>query len=392
MGNLFLVIPTILALTVSGGWEVQDDPALDLREWIERLDDADPDKREQAMQQLLPAARRLGAEARRILEREKTDGNAEVRIRIEKVLRILEVDDLLGAEWVRKNPGLSPALLGSGKEVLKAAACLRKHFETAEKRRSDLSKDLLGKIHSSIKKLAQKPAKGKIAELMKALTDESEVIRASGEDALVQVLGEGSRSWIPSAAKNLWDATREADRRRGRVHFARRYVLPLLGDREAAAARELWFWPSSGTGLSASLQRYLKDFDWETKSAVKGSPWWAQKTVVVRKEGKQILSFPAHGFTPLARAENILLVAEFQSHSSGCAVSAYDLVTGEKVWNTALRGLGPIAHSKYGNRVCMEILNGFLVVLGHESAGRYIEVLSPKTGESVSQAILEKKW
>ncbi len=87
--------------------------------------------------------------------------------------------------------------------------------------------------------------------------------------------------------------------------------------------------------------------------------------------------------TAIARSGSLVLVAEFSPIATGCAISAYDLENGMSVWHTDLEGLGPIDHSKYSNRVQMEVIDRVLVVRGWEAAGHYIECLSIADGHRV---------
>jgi len=58
-------------------------------------------------------------------------------------------------------------------------------------------------------------------------------------------------------------------------------------------------------------------------------------------------------------------------------VVAIDRSTGKTLWKTDLKGLGPIAHSKYRNAVRLEVLDGDAIqVFGKESSGRYVEIVS----------------
>jgi hypothetical protein len=90
-----------------------------------------------------------------------------------------------------------------------------------------------------------------------------------------------------------------------------------------------------------------------------------------------------HAETPIARKEEVLVVAEHGPISSGCALAAHDLVTGKLLWRRHLIGIGPTAHSKYRNRVNLEIVDGFVVARGEESHGNYVEVLEVETGVRV---------
>jgi hypothetical protein len=72
-----------------------------------------------------------------------------------------------------------------------------------------------------------------------------------------------------------------------------------------------------------------------------------------------------------------LYVAEHSLIATGAHITAYDAATGAKLWSQSVQGIGPIAHSKYANRVTLAVIRGALVVFGNEAAGRYIEVYDP---------------
>jgi hypothetical protein len=70
-------------------------------------------------------------------------------------------------------------------------------------------------------------------------------------------------------------------------------------------------------------------------------------------------------------------------------VVAVDLKTGKRLWKTNLQGLGPIAHTKYRNRVIIEVDDRRVTVYGNESSGRYVEQLDPRTGKTLANKKLE---
>jgi hypothetical protein len=125
------------------------------------------------------------------------------------------------------------------------------------------------------------------------------------------------------------------------------------------------------------VARDLRDYDVEV-SAPKGQPL----TVRVKDGGREVLAFRGHWETAFTRLGDTLFVAEFSPIASGCAVVAFDLTTGRQVWRCRLRGLGPVAHSRYRNRVTIETDGRVVLVRGWEALGRYIEVVDPKTGKS----------
>jgi hypothetical protein len=82
--------------------------------------------------------------------------------------------------------------------------------------------------------------------------------------------------------------------------------------------------------------------------------------------------------------DDILYVALYLRSATGCRVLAVDLASRERLWETRLKGLGSIGHSKYSNRVQMRMIGQWLVVFGREASGDYIEVLDPRNGQLIS--------
>jgi outer membrane protein assembly factor BamB len=78
--------------------------------------------------------------------------------------------------------------------------------------------------------------------------------------------------------------------------------------------------------------------------------------------------------------DDLVYVAIYNRSATGAQVIALDVESGVKVWETALEGLGSIGHSKYSNRVQIQIIDDQLVIFGDESRGKYIEVLDSRDG------------
>jgi len=99
--------------------------------------------------------------------------------------------------------------------------------------------------------------------------------------------------------------------------------------------------------------------------------------------------------TPFANTASLLVkggrlyVALYSDIATGCEVMALDTESGKLLWRTRLQGLGPLHHSKYQNRVQLRFLDTWLVVFGDEAAGKYIEVLEPKHGGTISNRVVK---
>ena len=92
---------------------------------------------------------------------------------------------------------------------------------------------------------------------------------------------------------------------------------------------------------------------------------------------------PLAGKATLLAGGGRLYAALYSGSATGCEVIALDAASGSLLWRTSLRGLGPLHHSKYRNRVQLYFNEGWPVVFGDEAAGRYVEALEPKDGRTI---------
>lgn len=109
------------------------------------------------------------------------------------------------------------------------------------------------------------------------------------------------------------------------------------------------------------------------------------------KKGGPKVTVTGHAQSAFAINGDTLYFADFHQMSTGCKIVSYDLATGKKIRDGVLEGLGPIAHTKYRNRVVMSVekhptvKDAFaLVVTSVESAGSYIEVIDLVTGKQLA--------
>lgn len=158
-------------------------------------------------------------------------------------------------------------------------------------------------------------------------------------------------------------------------------LLPLIAVFVGAVQVPVsWYWSDEQATRDYSMHQIVRPFSGEVK-AVEGS-----EVLEVKGKGKLILSVPTHKYSVFVVQDGKLYLAEFHQMVTGCQVESFDLKTGKSVWKTPLRGLGPIAHSKYYNRVLMRLEGKTLVIYGKESAGQYREVLDPKSGKMLDNA------
>ena len=91
---------------------------------------------------------------------------------------------------------------------------------------------------------------------------------------------------------------------------------------------------------------------------------------------------------PVSRANSAVLLhragklyaALYSTIVTGCRSLALNATSGEVLWDTPLKGLGPLHHSKYSNFVQMRFIDERLAIFGKESSGKYVEVLDQNSG------------
>lgn len=154
---------------------------------------------------------------------------------------------------------------------------------------------------------------------------------------------------------------------------------------QAAAEKKEWTWAEDRATPQASARQLGDGFKVQI-SPTKDKP--LSLTLTLTREGRTVYSWEGHEHSVFVRAGDVLYSADFSPFSTGCAVIAYDMKAGKLLWKTHLWGVPVAAHSKYGNRVNLEIDGRLLTVYGNESFGRYIELLDLRTGKTVGHRVV----
>ena len=111
---------------------------------------------------------------------------------------------------------------------------------------------------------------------------------------------------------------------------------------------------------------------------------------------QELLTIQGHTESVFRTEQNVLYFAHFPTASSGCVVSAHDLATGKKFWETKLSAVGMPPHSAYSNKVTMGLSSltgteskdeGIVSITGRESYGDYVEVLDRETGKVLAHKV-----
>jgi len=90
----------------------------------------------------------------------------------------------------------------------------------------------------------------------------------------------------------------------------------------------------------------------------------------------------------LAADDARVYLATYNRIATGCTLAAYAASDGKLLWTVSLEGAGPVAHSKYFNRVQLGLVAGKPVVFGSEGAARYVEVRDPASGKLIENTRL----
>jgi hypothetical protein len=163
---------------------------------------------------------------------------------------------------------------------------------------------------------------------------------------------------------------------------------PEEKDYQKIADKEEWKWVPE----RASAREGAKNFKGDFKAGVVERDVNGFKSVNINftKGDDVVFTIEGHAETVFAGRDNVVYYADFSQAASGCVVIAYDLGTKKQLWKTNLKGLGPIGHTRYRNRVTLDIKDDAVHVLGNEAAGKYVEYLDLKTGKTVGHKIVEK--
>jgi hypothetical protein len=100
--------------------------------------------------------------------------------------------------------------------------------------------------------------------------------------------------------------------------------------------------------------------------------------------GKVLYTWDGHWETPIVVVGDTLYYSDHSAIASGASIVKVDLTTGKRVWTARLQGLGPIDHSRYRNRVRIEVGADVVTVHGEEAEGNYVELVDVASGKTLA--------
>jgi hypothetical protein len=135
-------------------------------------------------------------------------------------------------------------------------------------------------------------------------------------------------------------------------------------------------------------------FSIQSEAKVAESMGYVTKTLIVHvlHKGREVYRWNERGGQAFLFRGDTICRADYSGISSGCAVIAFDLKAGKELWKVNLKGLGPIDHSEYHNRVRMEKVDDTVfAVYGDESAGKYVELVEYATGRTLGHKVFPRE-
>src|SRR5262245_8439742 len=151
-------------------------------------------------------------------------------------------------------------------------------------------------------------------------------------------------------------------------------------DRANAAA---WGWSADAASLKVCADALPKPWRVEAKFDE-----WRRGVITISKDGQVLHTWPGHEESVFLLLGDVLYYTAHHPIASGCTLHALSLQTGEALWATHLKGLGPVDHSKYRNQVNLGVEDmQTLRVFGLESYGGYVEYLDRRTGKTVGHRL-----
>ncbi len=149
-------------------------------------------------------------------------------------------------------------------------------------------------------------------------------------------------------------------------------------------------------GVMYSLSQCVGDYKIHMIYDLAIQPQIPRITFRFERAGQELLTINGHDRSVFQIMGTVLYFAHFPTSGAGCTVTAHDLTTGKRLWETSLDAVGYPPHSIYKNEVTMHFswlsgpgneAEGSVWITGRESIGDYIEVLDCKTGKRLAHKV-----
>ena len=117
------------------------------------------------------------------------------------------------------------------------------------------------------------------------------------------------------------------------------------------------------------------------------------------RDGKELMTLTGHTQSSFRTDGKVLYFAHNPTSTTGCKVTAHDLSSGKKLWETELKAVGMVSHFGYSNAVMLHLTSldkldkegeGCVYIAGRESYGDYVEILDRATGKLLANKVYRK--
>jgi hypothetical protein len=156
---------------------------------------------------------------------------------------------------------------------------------------------------------------------------------------------------------------------------------------QARADVARWDFSPAAASLKKSITGVPKPYQVEANPDDFGNA-----SITISKDRKVLHRWSGHIASVFLAADDVLYYADYSRNATGCRLVAVDLKNGKELWKTRLKGLGPIRHFQYSNRVNLRLEDmAVLRVTSLESAGGYLEFVDRRTGKTVGHRVFSSK-
>ena len=93
-----------------------------------------------------------------------------------------------------------------------------------------------------------------------------------------------------------------------------------------------------------------------------------------------------HDAARIVQVGPLLVIAAYSPIATGTQLFAVDVKTGKPVWRAEVDSL-PIGHSKYANRVQLQVSDDGLLLIGRESSQEFAQLFDPATGKRLASVV-----
>ena len=162
-------------------------------------------------------------------------------------------------------------------------------------------------------------------------------------------------------------------------------TLSLIGLMNLNAdAQEPWKWSDDKASILQPLLTGSRLYDVSVTNPK--SERRNMLNVKISSGGETLCQWESHGEGAFvfAKSDSMVVYSQYSPIASGCRLVAFSLSDKKQMWQTDLKGIGPVEHSKYRNRINLILKDDRLIVYGNESSGKYIEVVDLNSGETIS--------